>query len=100
MLVRRLQRDPELPGVGAVILDEVHERHLDDDLALALLVDVRAHLREDLAVVAMSATVEARAHGGDARRGARGERRRCAVPRRRRPEPAAAPGGAGRTSAG
>ncbi|MEZ0449885.1 helicase-related protein, partial [Cellulomonas sp. ICMP 17802] len=59
VLVRRLQRDPELPGVGAVILDEVHERHLDDDLALALLVDVRAHLRDDLAVVAMSATVEA-----------------------------------------
>ncbi|MET0789283.1 MAG: ATP-dependent helicase HrpB [Cellulomonas sp.] len=59
VLVRRLQRDPELPGVGAVVLDEVHERHLDDDLALALLVDVRSHLREDLAVVAMSATVEA-----------------------------------------
>ncbi|WP_456824340.1 helicase-related protein, partial [Cellulomonas sp. P5_E12] len=59
VLVRRLQRDPELPGVGAVILDEVHERHLVDDLALALLVDVRANLRDDLAVVAMSATVEA-----------------------------------------
>jgi ATP-dependent helicase HrpB len=59
VLLRRLQRDPELPGVGAVVLDEVHERHLVDDLALALLVDVRAHLRDDLAVVAMSATVEA-----------------------------------------
>ncbi len=59
MLLRRLQRDPELAGVGAVILDEVHERHLVDDLTLALLVDVRAHLRDDLAVVAMSATVEA-----------------------------------------
>ncbi|WP_315098514.1 helicase-related protein, partial [uncultured Cellulomonas sp.] len=59
VLLRRLQRDPELPGVGAVVLDEVHERHLVDDLALALLVDVRAHLREDLVVVAMSATVEA-----------------------------------------
>ncbi|KQR17726.1 ATP-dependent helicase [Cellulomonas sp. Leaf334] len=59
VLLRRLQRDPELPGVGAVILDEVHERHLVDDLALALLVDVRTHLRDDLAVVAMSATVEA-----------------------------------------
>jgi len=59
VLVRRLQRDPELPGVGAVILDEVHERHLDDDLALALLADVRANLRDDLAVVAMSATVDA-----------------------------------------
>lgn len=59
VLLRRLQRDPELPGVAVVILDEVHERHLVDDLALALLVDVRANLREDLAVVAMSATVEA-----------------------------------------
>nr|WP_194719822.1 ATP-dependent helicase HrpB [Cellulosimicrobium arenosum] len=58
-LVRRLQRDPELPGVAGVVLDEVHERHLDDDLALALLADVRENLRDDLAVVAMSATVEA-----------------------------------------
>ncbi len=59
VLVRRLQRDPDLPGVDAVVLDEVHERHLDGDLALALLVDVRAHLRPDLRLVAMSATVEA-----------------------------------------
>jgi len=59
VLVRRLQRDPELPGVAAVVLDEVHERHLDADLDLALLIDVRAHLREDLVLVAMSATVEA-----------------------------------------
>ncbi|WP_166389235.1 ATP-dependent helicase HrpB [Nocardioides ochotonae] len=59
VLLRRLQRDPELPGVAAVVLDEVHERQLDVDLTLALLVDVRAHLRPDLAVVAMSATVEA-----------------------------------------
>lgn len=58
-LVRRLQRDPELPGVAAVVLDEVHERHLEDDLALALLADVRENLRDDLALVAMSATVEA-----------------------------------------
>ncbi len=59
VLLRRLQRDPELPGVGVVVLDEVHERHLDADLCLALLVDVRTHLRDDLALVAMSATVEA-----------------------------------------
>ena len=59
ILLRRLQRDPELPGVGAVVLDECHERQLDADLALALLVDVRANLRADLTVVAMSATVEA-----------------------------------------
>nr|WP_216654084.1 ATP-dependent helicase HrpB [Nocardioides sp. zg-DK7169] len=59
VLLRRLQRDPELPGVAAVVLDEVHERQLDVDLTLALLVDVRDNLRPDLAVVAMSATVEA-----------------------------------------
>ncbi|WP_211357271.1 ATP-dependent helicase HrpB [Nocardioides rubriscoriae] len=59
VLLRRLQRDPELPGVAAVVLDEVHERQVDADLALALLVDVRRHLRDDLVVVAMSATVEA-----------------------------------------
>ena len=59
VLLRRLQRDPALPGVAAVVLDEVHERQLDADLGLALLVDVRDNLREDLLLVAMSATVEA-----------------------------------------
>lgn len=59
VLLRRLQRDPELPGVAAVILDEVHERQLDADLTLAFLVDVRATVRDDLLLVAMSATVEA-----------------------------------------
>ncbi|WP_407318529.1 ATP-dependent helicase HrpB [Isoptericola halotolerans] len=58
-LLRRLQHDPELPGVRAVVLDEVHERQVDGDLLLAMLVEARAALREDLAVVAMSATVEA-----------------------------------------
>ena len=56
---RRLQRDPELSGVDAVILDEVHERSLDSDLLLALLADARAALREDLTLVAMSATLDA-----------------------------------------
>lgn len=59
VLLRRLQRDPALPGVSAVVLDEVHERQLDSDLTLALLVDVRENLRDDLLVVAMSATIEA-----------------------------------------
>lgn len=59
VLLRRLQRDPELVGVDAVILDEVHERQLDADLTLAFLLDVRATLREDLRLVAMSATIEA-----------------------------------------
>ena len=59
LLLRRLQRDPELSGVNAVILDEVHERSLDSDLLLTLLADARAALREDLTVVAMSATLDA-----------------------------------------
>jgi ATP-dependent helicase HrpB len=59
VLVRRLQHDPELAGVDAVVLDECHERHLDTDLALAFLVDVRATLRPDLLVLATSATAEA-----------------------------------------
>ncbi len=59
VLVQRLQRDPELPGVGAVVLDECHERHLDTDLALAFLVDVRETLRPDLQLLATSATADA-----------------------------------------
>lgn len=58
VLLRRLLADPELPGVAAVVLDEVHERDLDTDLALAMLRDLR-ELREDLILVAMSATVDA-----------------------------------------
>lgn len=58
VLVRRLLADPDLPGVGAVVLDEVHERDVESDLAFALLCEVR-QLRDDLPVVAMSATVEA-----------------------------------------
>ncbi|MEZ4308614.1 MAG: helicase-related protein [Polyangiaceae bacterium] len=59
VLTRRLLRDPELRDVGAVVLDEVHERHLEGDLALALLRHVRATRRPDLPLVAMSATIEA-----------------------------------------
>ncbi|GAB2766440.1 ATP-dependent helicase HrpB [Amycolatopsis magusensis] len=59
LLVRRLQHDPELPGVSTVLLDECHERHLDADLLLALLLDVRAGLRDDLRLLATSATVAA-----------------------------------------
>ena len=59
LLLRRLQAEPDLPGVGAVVLDEVHERALDADLLLALLLDTRAGLREDLVLIAMSATLEA-----------------------------------------
>lgn len=59
VLVRRLQREPDLPGMGAIVLDECHERALDTDLALAFSVDVRAHLRPDLLLLAMSATAQA-----------------------------------------
>ncbi len=59
VLLRRLQRDPELPGVGAVVLDEFHERQLDTDLALAFLLDVRTGLRDDLVLALTSATLEA-----------------------------------------
>lgn len=59
ILVRRIQADPLLTGTSVVVLDEVHERNLVTDLSLALLVDVRRSVRPDLAVLAMSATVDA-----------------------------------------
>ncbi|WP_058856057.1 ATP-dependent helicase HrpB [Nocardia jinanensis] len=59
LLVRRLQDDPESAGVDVIMLDECHERHLDADLLLALLLDARAGLRPDLQVLATSATVAA-----------------------------------------
>lgn len=61
LLVRRLQSDPGLEGVAAVLFDEVHERNLDTDLALALCRDLQRGLRPELRLVAMSATLDARA---------------------------------------
>ncbi|MFC6590904.1 helicase-related protein [Deinococcus lacus] len=58
ILTRRLQSDPELRGVGLVILDEFHERSLNADLALALLREVQGALRDDLRVLLMSATLD------------------------------------------
>jgi ATP-dependent helicase HrpB len=58
ILTRRLQRDPELEGVGLVIFDEFHERSLQADLGLALTLDVRDALRSDLRVLVMSATLD------------------------------------------
>ncbi|WP_166823475.1 ATP-dependent helicase HrpB [Brevibacterium limosum] len=58
VLLSRLLRDPELTGVSGVILDEVHERQLDTDLAFAMCREL-ADLREDLSVVVMSATLDA-----------------------------------------
>ena len=57
--LRRLQRDPELPGVAGIIIDEFHERDLDTDLVLAFALDARAALREDLFIALTSATLEA-----------------------------------------
>ncbi|HXU00195.1 MAG TPA: ATP-dependent helicase HrpB, partial [Polyangia bacterium] len=59
LFVRRLLAAPRLPGVGAVVLDELHERHVATDLALAWLRRLRDGDRPDLAVVAMSATFDA-----------------------------------------
>ncbi len=58
ILTRMLQDDPELAGVGAIVFDEFHERHLAGDLGLALALDVQAGLREDLRIVVMSATLD------------------------------------------
>lgn len=58
VLLRRLLRGPELDGVGAVLIDEVHERSLDTDLLLGMLAEARV-LRDDLLVGAMSATLQA-----------------------------------------
>jgi ATP-dependent helicase HrpB len=58
VLTRRLIANPDLPGVHAVVLDEFHERHLDGDLALALLKRLQ-RTRRDLRIVVMSATLDA-----------------------------------------
>ncbi|WP_336755815.1 ATP-dependent helicase HrpB [Pantoea sp. USHLN298] len=58
MLTRMLQHDPMLDGVALVILDEFHERSLQADLALALLLDVQQGLRDDLKIMLMSATLD------------------------------------------
>ncbi|MPS34963.1 MAG: ATP-dependent helicase HrpB [Stenotrophomonas sp.] len=58
ILTRMLQDDPLLEGVGALLFDEFHERHLSADLGLALALDVQAGLREDLRIVVMSATLD------------------------------------------
>lgn len=59
VLTRRLLSDPQLKGVGCVVLDEFHERHLQADLALALLKRLQRSSRPDLKLVAMSATLDA-----------------------------------------
>ncbi len=64
IFVNRILDDPELPGVSAVLFDEVHERLLDCDLGLALALESRAVLREDLRLLAMSATLDGERYAG------------------------------------
>ncbi|WP_300072248.1 ATP-dependent helicase HrpB [uncultured Ruegeria sp.] len=59
ILTRMLQSDPDLPGVSAVIFDEFHERSLNADLGLALCLEVTGALRDDMILMAMSATLDA-----------------------------------------
>ncbi len=59
ILTRMLQSDPDLPGIGAVIFDEFHERSLNADFGLALCLEVAEALRDDLIMMAMSATLDA-----------------------------------------
>ncbi|BCA59148.1 ATP-dependent helicase HrpB [Sphingomonas sp. HMP6] len=58
IFVARIQADPELNGVSAVLFDEVHERSLDSDFGLALALDAQGGLRPDLRLLAMSATLD------------------------------------------
>lgn len=58
LFLRQLQEDAELSQVGAVLFDEFHERGIDSDLALALVQETRAALRDDLRLVVMSATLD------------------------------------------
>lgn len=59
ILTRMIQSDPDLPGVGCLIFDEFHERSLNADLGLALALEIRGALRDDLILVVMSATLDA-----------------------------------------
>ncbi len=61
ILTRMLQSDPELPGIAAVIFDEIHERSIHTDLGLALALEVQGALQPELRLLAMSATLDTRA---------------------------------------
>jgi ATP-dependent helicase HrpB len=58
ILTRLIQHDPELTGIGAIVFDEFHERHLAGDLGAALALDVQATLRPELRLLVMSATLD------------------------------------------
>src|SRR5687767_8917821 len=58
LFLRMLQDDPSLEGIGCVIFDELHERGLETDLSFALVREAQTALRDDLRVIAMSATLD------------------------------------------
>ncbi|MCE9599194.1 MAG: ATP-dependent helicase HrpB [Spirochaetia bacterium] len=58
ILVRRMQDDPELTGVGLLLFDEFHERSIHTDLGLALALDIQESIRPDLRILVMSATLD------------------------------------------
>ncbi|HMK43764.1 MAG TPA: ATP-dependent helicase HrpB [Dissulfurispiraceae bacterium] len=58
ILTRRMQADSSLAGTSLLIFDEFHERSIHADLALALALDIRQHLRPDLKILIMSATLD------------------------------------------
>ena len=59
ILTRMIQSNPDLPGISCIIFDEFHERSLQADLGLALALEIRAVLRDDLSLIVMSATLDA-----------------------------------------
>src|SRR5262245_47287826 len=59
ILLRQMIKDPELPGISALIFDEFHERHLYGDITLARALDIQEQTRPDLLLIVMSATLDA-----------------------------------------
>ncbi len=59
LLLRQILEQPNLPGIGAILLDEFHERHLHGDLSLALAMRTQQTCRPDLILGVMSATLQA-----------------------------------------
>ena len=91
VFLSRIEADPELAGVSAVLFDEVHERSLDNDLALALALDAASALRPDLRLVAMSATLDVDRFQRAARATRRRSSARARAFRSRSATPAATP---------
>lgn len=61
ILARRIQADPELPGIGLIIFDEFHERTINADFTLMLALEIQQSIRDDLKILVMSATIDTKA---------------------------------------